>query len=372
MAFADFVIEIPEGRDPIVLQLTDTQIIDSAQCRTESRLWQQAKDFWATERMKERCFDYITEIVTALNPDLIIMTGDLVYGEFDDSGTTFTSFVSFMDSFRIPWAPIFGNHDNESAKGVDWQCDQFSNASYCLFDQKTLTGNGNYSVGIVQGGILKRIFYMLDSNACGGASAASRENGHTKRILGFAEDQIAWYTQSVQRVKQVYPDVKISFAYHVQQAVFADAFAQYGVTQSTEKPHIYIDFLPQKRDGDFGYIGAPLKSPWDKDRAVWNGMKALGVDSVFVGHEHLNSASIVYEGVRLQCGQKTSEYDRWLCVNEETGDFCGGYTKTGTSIIGGSIVVLSKVDGSIADAYIYYCENAGAKLDWRGLFEKRR
>lgn len=57
-------------------------------------------------------------------PDLIIITGDIVYGSFDDSGATLRWMCKLLDSFEIPWAPVFGNHDNESKMGVAWQCRQ--------------------------------------------------------------------------------------------------------------------------------------------------------------------------------------------------------------------------------------------------------
>ena len=76
----------------------------------------------------------------------------------------------------------------------------------------------------------------------------------------------------------------------------------------------------------------------------------------------------MYDGVRIQYGQKSSEYDRFNCVDTE-GNITGGYSKTGTPLIGGSVIVLSKDDGSIKDAYIYYCENAGGNIDW-SLFNK--
>lgn len=352
----DYVIEIEEGRDAIVLQLTDTQIIDAAQARP-NRVHDPV--FWATDQVEERCYDYITEIIGATNPDLIILTGDIVYGEFDDSGTALISFIKFMEGFRIPWAPVFGNHDNESEKGVDWQCDQFKNAQYCLFEQRDLTGNGNYSVGIEQGGELKRVFYMLDSNGCGAPSAATVANGHSSSNLGFGADQINWYTNQIKEIKKYSPNTKISFAYHIQQAIFATAFEKYGFSQ---KQDVYIDYLATKADDDFGYIGRGLKNPWDSNNTIWNGMKALGVDSVFVGHEHCNSASVVYEGVRFQFGQKSSEYDRFNCVGSD-GKITGGYSKTGTSLIGGSVIPISEVDGSIKEPYIYMCQKADEQIN---------
>lgn len=352
----DFTVEVEEGRDPVVLQLTDTQIIDAGQARP-GRVHDPA--FWATDQIEERCYDWVTEIIEATNPDLIILTGDIVYGEFDDSGTALVSFVEFMESFEIAWAPVFGNHDNESAKGVDWQCEQFENAEYCLFDQKTLTGNGNYSVGIKQGGELKRVFYMLDSNGCGAPSAATTANGHSSSAVGFAQDQINWYTNQINELKEESPDTKISFAYHIQQAIFGSAFEKY---QFSTQKDVYIDYLTTKADGDFGYFGRSLKNPWDSTNTVWNGMKALGVDSVFVGHEHCNSASVVYDGVRFQFGQKSSEYDRFNYVKAD-GKIEGGYSKNGTSLIGGSVIPLSEEDGSIVDPYIYICQNADEEID---------
>ena len=152
LELVDFVVSVPEDRQPVILQLTDTQIIDSSQVRTPDRLGGLLPQLWGEDKKDERCYDYLREIIENTNPDLIILTGDIIYGEFDDSGKSLLEFVEFMESFNIPWAPIFGNHDNESKMGVDWQCEQFENAENCLFIQRELTGNGNYTVGIEQNG----------------------------------------------------------------------------------------------------------------------------------------------------------------------------------------------------------------------------
>ncbi len=134
----DFIVEVETGREPVVLQLTDPQIIDAGQTRP-GRDGVHYTD-WATDKMDIRCYNYLTETITAVNPDLIILTGDIIYGEFDDNGSALLKFIEFMESFQIPWAPVFGNHDNESKMGADWQCQQFENAEYCLFEQKNLDG----------------------------------------------------------------------------------------------------------------------------------------------------------------------------------------------------------------------------------------
>lgn len=361
----DFTVEVDAKRDPVVLQLTDPQIIDAAQARPDRTGVD--KVLCATERVEQNCYQYIRETITATNPDLIIITGDIVYGEFDDAGTSLTGFIEFMEGFDIPWAPVFGNHDNESAKGADWQCQQFENAENCLFEQKELTGNGNYSVGIVQGGKLKRVFYMLDSNGCSNASQESLHNGHTKAGVGFNGDQIQWYSEQIMEIKELSAETKISFAYHVQQAVFSSAYEQYGFTNyNTINNPINIDLLADKAAGDFGYIGRDLKSAWDPTYAVFFGMQELGVDSIFVGHEHCNSASVVFQGIRFQFGQKSSIYDRANYFNPSTGEVTGSYSKPAGTVpmIGGTVIPLSKTDGAIKNPYIYLCENAGGDIDW--------
>ncbi len=221
-------------------------------------------------------------------------------------------------------------------------------------NKKTLTGNGNYSVGIVQGDEVKRVFYMLDSNGCGNVSAESLANGHTTTSVGFGSDQIKWYTEEITALKAVSPDTKISFAYHIQQNIFGKAFEKYGFDQTEKYQDINIDTFEGKAEGDFGYIGRQMKGPWDTNYSVWNGMKALGVDSIFVGHEHCNNASVVYEGVRFQFGQKSSEYDRFNCLKED-GTIVGDVVIVGKPLIGGTVILLSEEDGTIEDAYVYYC-----------------
>lgn len=361
----DFVISVPSGRDPVILQLTDTQIIDAGQSRPGRDSID--KVYWATGKAEERCYKYVRETINATNPDLILVTGDIVYGEFDDNGSAFASFVTFMDSFDKPWAPIFGNHDNESKKGVDWQCQQFKDAENCLFDQKTLSGNGNYSVGIEQDGKLTRVFYMLDTVYCGNASSESLSNGHTYNDrIGFQDDQRQWYKKEINLIKELSPSTKISFAYHIQQSIFITVLAQYGYSAS-QKPNIVISSLQNRNVGDFGYIAANIEDPWDRNGAVYREMKTLGVDSVFVGHEHSVSASIVYEGIRFQFGQKSSEYDCYNYV-DANGKICQtqytSHPEGTTPLIGGSVVVLDKNSGAISNAYIYYCNNAGGQIDW--------
>ena len=327
----DFVVDVEAGRDPVVLQLTDPQIYTSD-----------------TSTPEEKCYRYIRETVAKTNPDLILVTGDLVYGKYDKDGAFFSGLVDLMESFGIPWAPVFGNHDAESEMGVDWQCTQLEAAEHCLFRRGDVTGNGNYTVGVAQGERLLRVFYMLDTNACGEPSEASRDKVSTH--VGFQPDQVEWYTEHRRLLSELDPSVKISIACHIQPSVFGLALSTYSVPGEV----VVIDRLSGAAAGDFGIISTEVKTAWDGDRSIWRGIKALGVDSIFVGHEHLNSASIMYEGVRLQYGQKSSTYDRHNWVLED-GTISGGWTapEGATVLIGGTVIPISREDGAVLTPYIY-------------------
>lgn len=367
MEKVDFIVSVPAERQAVVLQLTDPQIIDASQARTADRLSPVLQEYWAADKKEERCYSYLREIITETKPDLILVTGDIVYGQFDDNGSAFAEFVAFMESFGIPWAPVFGNHENESKMGVDWQCEQFVNAEHCLFVQRELHGNGNYTVGIEQGGKLTRVFFMLDSNGCGEPSKKTQENKQMRIDPGITTKQSNWYKGVIAEIKGLSPDTKLSFAFHIQMDVWEDAFALYGTNGSEP---VFIDYAENKREGDFGYIGYEHGGAWDTSGKVWKSLKQLGVDSIFIGHEHANSASIVYEGIRLQYGMKSSAYDSINYIDAQ-GNVADEYYSTNTPWVGGSVMPLD-ADGNIVNPYIYYCKNAGGEIDWDSIYEAKK
>lgn len=347
----DFVVEVESGREPVILHFSDTQIIDSSQCRDESTSFiPSTQNYWAPDKLDARLYDSLTETIEETNPDLILITGDLVYGQYDDKGTMLQSLIEKMDSFGIPWAPVFGNHDNESAKGVAWQCRQLENAENCLFKRGTVTGNGNYTVGIKQNGILTRVFFMMDSNGC-------------LRSAGFGKDQMDWSVGVAEAIQEFSPNTKFSYAFHIQLYAFKDAYAKYGFTNSgTQSRPINIDKADNKAETDFGYLGRDLKGAWDVNYEVYNQIKAVGADSIFVGHEHCNSASVVYEGIRFQYGQKMGTYDRCNFVKDD-GSIYEGIVKQDTPLSGGTVMKMSETNGNFVEAYIYYSGDAQAKLN---------
>ena len=345
--YVDFTVDVPVGRDPIVLMLSDTQFIDGAQQRTDDRLGG-LTDRYSRANIEDRVLRYIREAVTRANPDLILIAGDITYGEFDDSGYAVQLFIECMESFGVPWAPVMGNHDAETAKGIDWVCDLYENATHCLFKQRTLTGNGNYTVGITQGGKLLRTFFMMDSNGYGTMSAASAANNHCSSTAGFGLDQIDWYQQEIANIKEVSPQTKLSFVFHIPMKAFVTALVENGFDNNSNAS--FTNFDEDGNDDTMGMAHERLNNPWDNANTTFNDLKSLGVDSIFVGHAHGISMGATYQGVRLQFGLKTGTYDQAMYRNGNNVNY--GYTDGGDPIVGGTVIPVSKTDGTISPYHL--------------------
>lgn len=335
--YVDFVVDVEEGREIRVLQLTDPQIIDSSQQRYEGRLSASETSRWASDQMEERVFKYIRDAVERSDPDLILMTGDLVYGQFDDAGTSFTAFVEHMESYRIPWAPVYGNHDNESAKGAIWQNQKLLEAEHCLFKKGETDGNGNYTVGVKQGGEIVRVFYMLDSNSCTAAYEAATNGVIASH--GFTENQLVWLYDAMSDITEANGGTPVpsSACWHVPTNDLVRANNKY-----YERASSFTINKEQKGDtGDFGAlkesngIKGPFEAKTVDGKIFLDQLKKYGVDSVFVGHSHQVNTSITYEGIRWTFGLKTGEYDRYTAGE-----------------MGGTLIMI--VNDSVSVKHLYY------------------
>lgn len=302
----DYTIEIEEGRDVRVLFLADTQIIDSSQVRSPDRIpW--AMEMWAPEHMEDLCFTYIRKAVETADPDLVILLGDNVYGEFDDKGTSLMRLVEVMDSFHIPWGVVNGNHDNESVLGAKWQNAQYENAKYCLFKKGDTDGNGNYTIAVKQGSKIIRMFYLMDSNHC--VYAADPEYNEVVTSCGFTRNQVEWLYERMDRIEKLNgAPIKSTLCFHVATNEYALASQQYGVA-----PPFGIGVSVLARNGDFGHYGQKsfenYNVPSAYDLSFLEICKKFGVDTTFCGHSHQMNTSILYEGIRWTFCLKTGEYD---------------------------------------------------------------
>lgn len=322
----DYILDFDADREIKVLQLTDPQIIDSAQKRSADRIDASSTAAWAPENMNTVLFDEMDRLIAAQKPDLILVTGDIIYGEFDDAGTSLDAFITKMESYKIPWAPVFGNHDNESLIGVTEQCNRFVNANYCLFTRRhEIGGNGNYAIGIAVKGTLQRTIFMMDSNGCYNIPEADRDIVSTGNQL--FDTQIAWY-QSVAAKS----NVPSFMCFHISPPDTNKAIVEKGLQDTYDTDNYYADYdLGDEGSGQeaFGLKQGQIGDTLNK--YLYSYLKTSGTDGVFLGHLHLVSISVEWQGIRWTFGRKTGCYDQYP-------------TRNGTKATGGTLITLNGAD----------------------------
>ena len=311
----DFIIDFPAGKDLTILQLADIQLQTLKGTRSAERRSQLSGAYFtgfpAGKRNDHefRAWRYVEEAIEKVKPDLIVLTGDNVFGETDDSGKDWLEFVARMDSYGIPWCPVFGNHDNESGKGVLWQIEQLEQSEYCIFKQGTVSGNSNYNLLIRQGGEAKYLLYMMDSNGCKvrtdvAGAGLMPDNPDIDLIVqdaGFMEDQWNWMRDSGHTVRKTYGEVPTLIFFHI-----PDYSAWKCVKNAYGDEMEQFPFHPD-HEGDAGFA---LESLGGYDNGpFWGYAKEIGCIGMFVGHRHKVATSINCEGIRVTYGLKTGTYD---------------------------------------------------------------
>lgn len=250
---------------------------------------------WTNPADNQRAFEQVRALVEETKPDLMLTLGDNVSGA--TSRFLINSLIKNLDSFQIPWAVVFGNHDNEiPMTTLNWQGDQYEEAQYCLFEKgpSNLYGSGNYAINITEQGKPIQTLFLFDNGRY-----MEYDDGTTKEIyMGY--EQIAWYEWNVKgiaaSVGQTVPSMTFS---HFAQPEFRQAVEAYGLPTGQGEGYT----IPaQYGFGQCQYLpgAAPVKS------GFFDKCKELGSTKyLFSGHDHENDASVTYDGITMTYGLKT-------------------------------------------------------------------
>jgi len=310
----DFVMDIAHNNDIKILQLTDTQIEAMNYIRTNERYLEMRNAHFDTPEYSvyEQCFKYIKNAIERTNPDIIVLTGDNVYGETDDTGLAFQSLIDYVDSFGIPWAAVYGNHDNESAIGVLAQNKMLINSKYCIFRPGTVTGNCNYNIALRQNGSIKYMLYMGDTNG----TRVLREDvgdGILSTNVDFSHVYTAYGMQS---------DAKNLITGNM------DALA--AANGGTYVPSLM--FVHIQTDSSNSNI----------DSTFMSNANSRNLKGVFFGHVHTRNYGYTYSGTNIYCayGVKTGTYD-----------------ESSSDSLGGRLITVSGSTGAMSTSHVMYNGN---------------
>lgn len=292
------------GKDFVILNLTDIQYSD-------------ALDFAQRGYTKET----IQTLIEETKPDLITMTGDQVWTAFQKQSQG--ELIKMIDSYGIPWAPVFGNHDGEGNADKEWLADRYLESENCLFKKgpNNIGGVGNYVVNIMEGDKIVQSLIMMDSGASFDYSDTPKEEFMLSDAIDPKTQEYILNADGSR--KQDYYGTNYQFITKEQiewyKWVIAGLTEQNGgvTPESTAMFHIaipeyHLAYLQWKASGydpamGFGEKREQVCCP-KINTGFFDVMKELGsTKNVVVGHDHVNNYSVLYDGIRLTYGLKTGD-----------------------------------------------------------------
>lgn len=253
-----------KGKDFVILNLADVQLCD-------------LEDIFRMPTIKKE----IRYLVDAVKPDLITLTGDQTWS--NENFISLTSLIRWLESFGIPYAPVFGNHDygnekNSAVLGQNKCCDLYESAKNCLFKRgPTNIGTlGNYVFNVVEDGKIFKTVYMLDS-------------GYEDKITDGQKAWALWNAEGIKAACGYYPE-SLAFM-HKPLPEYRLAYYDYpsGETQAIGDVHVHYSLYGSAQNGFFDLA------------------KSINVKDIVCGHQHGNNFTLLYSGVRLTFALKTGE-----------------------------------------------------------------
>lgn len=261
-----------------ILQITDVHILNNGK-----------KD--------AKAFKTITAMVETTKPDMIMFTGDLTSEK--ENFTAFKTCCEYLESFNIPWAFVFGNHEGldikyeeneviDPEKIADRQTlsDYLESLLNCIYEagDENVDGMGNYYYNVTDdNGKVITSLIMMDSH-----SYDEENNGYDH----FHDNQVAWYENTIKSIakdvngdeKQVVPSLAF---FHVPMQEYMTAYDE---AKGTDK--LLWGFRFPNEDG----------TPAVDDQMFEKMVELGSTKGCFAGHDHMNNFSVMKDGIRLTYG----------------------------------------------------------------------
>ncbi len=299
--FEDGVYTFTTDEEFKILQLTDVHIGGGAFSVGKDRM----------------AFDAVETLVNRVKPNLIVVTGDMVYPVPFQSGTIDNRretelFTSLMDSLGVYYAVAFGNHDTEdySLYRRDDLYNIYRSSKYCLIDKAEGVDDINYAINVKNSsGIITQTLYMMDTH--------SYVEGFLDEYDGLHENQINWYRNEVARMNSLNkaidenaPTVKSLVYIHIPLEEYATAWNEYKANGYTDGGNVKY-FYGQAEEGD-----EKVCHSVNPDNFFETMVELGSTQGVFCGHDHLNYWSLEYKGIRLTYG-KSIDHLAYIGITEK-------------------------------------------------------
>ncbi|KAI9775264.1 MAG: hypothetical protein M1839_001316 [Geoglossum umbratile] len=247
-----------------------------------------------------RTMDFIGKMLDQEKPDLVVLTGDQINGESaPDAQTAVFKFAAPFIERKIPYATIFGNHDDEGSLTRSRLMSLIQSLPYSLSEPgpNDVDGVGNYVVEVlapISSTHSALSLYLLDTHGY------SPDENQFRGYDWLKKSQIDWFTKKAESLKNApshvgYTHIRMDMAF------------------------IHIP-LPEYRDKNNDIIGtwrenptAPVFNSRFKDALVQQGISAVSC-----GHDHANDYCML-----SRTPSPESKPALWMCYGGGVG--FGGY-----------------------------------------------
>ncbi|MBP3324032.1 MAG: metallophosphoesterase [Clostridia bacterium] len=252
-------------------------------------------------------FPAIETVVKATNPDLVLFPGDISgcnigVSTEEELVTYLNELVAYLEANKIPWAHVYGNHDDNLGVALEKQQAIYESYAYCVSKSgpEYLDGVGNYVLPILASNSDEPVFNVwgLDSH---------NDNTNFKKDYGLGDEvvirlrnpigdgggndnarfnQIEWYMNTSKSIENTYGRKIPAILYqHIPLPEYSIIPRNAYVCRMEGNLHDAIC----SNELNFGLFASCLQRG--------------DVKGIFCGHEHLNDFTGVYCGIRLSyCG----------------------------------------------------------------------
>ena len=216
-------------------------------------------------------------------PDLVVLTGDVIDGaNCHDPAAAWRNAVAPIVERALPWAAVFGNHDDEGTLSRRDLMAVQQALPGCLSEvgPSHLSGTGNYVLPVrsSSGDAPAAILYFLDS----GSYAQTDVGGYG----WITHDQVAWYLDASKRLRETNGDKALPALafFHIPLPEYNEVWDEHPCRGSRFEeicgPRINTGFFAALHVGG-------------------------DVSGTFVGHDHVNDFEGTLHGIRLCYGRAT-------------------------------------------------------------------
>lgn len=281
IVFEDNMYKIYKDNDDFkILQLSDIHIGGS----------------FITYHKDLKALEAIDTLVSYTKPDLIIITGDLIYPTpvqsfYLNNQTALFQLVSFMHFLNVPWTFVYGNHETEKYAFRNYKelynlvlygnSNLSNNKNKLLFYNydDTITGRSNMVFEIINPNkSINQVLFLMDSNDYYSNKLNDYDYIH--------DDQVNWYKKTIEKIGTKNSSMLF---FHIPLQETKEAVELYQRQDQSVKYY-------------FGENNEPVSCSKYHSKLFDEATNIGSTKAIFYGHDHTNNISLEYKGIRLTYG----------------------------------------------------------------------